>query len=330
MFTLPRVRSQRSDVSEAGSVVAPKAMSDTHFPMSATTLTSWEGTGLRWHQTANGHWHAQGRGGDFDAIPVRDGGFILLWLPLRGEHVDLGPHQTLMGVDSAASRFAETGSSQFAAEQPGRSSYGDRRYLWKVSFLDSAGRRSFEIVEADSAQDAVEQVKAIVTPAPERFLFAKRLAAAAEGAEEMPLAPDGGCSHSHPPNVPSSPCGDSALVHPVVIERTDVAATQTAIVAQEEKAALRFAEVSFDKRVNAERFARFLERKHSTIVALHSGHVVTTNATHADIQKVLKAHTWQGGHRVGKSAGRYDLAAESDRRAAGNPPPKARRAKRAR
>jgi hypothetical protein len=129
--------------------------------------------------------------------------------------------------------------------------------------------------------------------------------------------------------VPSTPCAKTEP-EAVIVERTEVVAagSQTIVAAAGEKAALRFTEVSFDKRSDAERFARFLERRHSSIVAMHSNLVVTTNATGADIQKVLKAHKWEGGHRVGKSAGHYDLAAEIERRGEKKARPKAGRAKR--
>jgi hypothetical protein len=131
-----------------------------------------------------------------------------------------------------------------------------------------------------------------------------KLAAEANGAGE------GGCAHTHPAGVPSAPCPEGESdPGPVVIERVEV--SKTTAVAGEDRAALRWTEVSFDKREDAAKFARLLERVNSTIVASHQGLVVTTNATGKDIDKVLKKHAWKEGHRVDPSAQRTDLAAES-------------------
>lgn len=288
-------------------------------------------SGLRWAETANGHWFARGHGGDFDGVPMRAGGYALFWAPDVGAPVALGMRSTLMGLDEAAADFMRGQRADVAAEQPGKS-YAEPVYFWKVTFVDASGERRFEIVEGKDEREAVEAVKAIASSTPRKFVYAKRMGRVPENAAETALAEDGSCL----------PCAGAAPAPAVaVVDQVEATTTHTtAVVAAEEdrsalgeadeKAALRWTEVSFDKRADAERFARFLERRHSTVVALHSGLIVTTNATHGDIQKVLGAHKWEGGHRVNPSARRYDLVSELERRSrpARKPHrPKAKRAK---
>lgn len=71
-----------------------------------------------------------------------------------------------------------------------------------------------------------------------------------------------------------------------------------------EKSALRWTEVWWHYPTDAEKFARFLEKTHSTIVALAVNRIVRTNATDADIAKVIKKHQWEGEHTVYGGASR--------------------------
>lgn len=80
--------------------------------------------------------------------------------------------------------------------------------------------------------------------------------------------------------------------------------------AKEERAALRWAEISFDLREDASKFARLIEKIDRTIVASHQGLVVTTNASGRDIEKVLKRTKWKEGYSVSRNAEKFDQAAE--------------------
>jgi hypothetical protein len=79
-----------------------------------------------------------------------------------------------------------------------------------------------------------------------------------------------------------------------------------------ERPALRWAEVSFDKPIDAARFAKLIEKVGSEVVATHEGLIVTTNATGKDIHRVLDRNTWDGGYRTTKSVEKFDLAAEAN------------------
>ena len=81
--------------------------------------------------------------------------------------------------------------------------------------------------------------------------------------------------------------------------------------ASEERAGLRWTEISFDVRSDAAKFSRLIQKKHSEIVASHEGLIVTTNATGADIRNVLQGNTWEEGYRLGRNVDRFDLAAET-------------------
>jgi hypothetical protein len=118
----------------------------------------------------------------------------------------------------------------------------------------------------------------------------------------------GDCAHTHPPEVPTSPCDPAT--GPLVIEKVEVSGSQTTAVVGEDKAALRWADVSFDKAEDASRFAKLLEKVNSTIVANHMGLIVTTNATGPDIVKTLAKHKWKAGYRLSSAVPKYDLAAE--------------------
>ena len=83
--------------------------------------------------------------------------------------------------------------------------------------------------------------------------------------------------------------------------------------ASEERAGLRWTEISFDVRSDAAKFSRLIQKKHSEIVASHEGLIVTTNATGADIRNVLQGNTWEEGYRLGRNVDMFDLAAEARR-----------------
>jgi RadC-like JAB domain-containing protein len=63
--------------------------------------------------------------------------------------------------------------------------------------------------------------------------------------------------------------------------------------AGEDKGVFRWTSVAFNSRADAIKFQGLLEKIHSTIVAELSGHIVTTNATARDIDRVLRKHTWE-------------------------------------
>jgi RadC-like JAB domain len=80
-----------------------------------------------------------------------------------------------------------------------------------------------------------------------------------------------------------------------------------------EKSALRWTEVWWHFPSDAEKFAKQLEKLHSTIVALAMNRIVRTNATDADIQRVIKKHRWEGEHTVyGTSRSFKHVAEEGD------------------
>ena len=76
--------------------------------------------------------------------------------------------------------------------------------------------------------------------------------------------------------------------------RLEAAAENTA----SEKAALRWVEVWFHFPADAAKFAKALEKKHSTVVALAMNRIVRTNASRGDIEKVLTRHQWEGEYTL--------------------------------
>jgi hypothetical protein len=79
----------------------------------------------------------------------------------------------------------------------------------------------------------------------------------------------------------------------------------------EEKAVFRWTSVAFNAIGDAERFQRKIESVNSTIVADLRGHIVTTNASGRDIDRVLTRNLWEKGYKVYSTAGRdFPKAAE--------------------
>jgi hypothetical protein len=72
------------------------------------------------------------------------------------------------------------------------------------------------------------------------------------------------------------------------------------------KTAYRYADVSFDRLDDAQKFAGLLEKQASNIgsfvAGTKHGATVTTNAAPDVIAKVLKKHRWKGGHKMSSTA----------------------------
>lgn len=192
--------------------------------MLAATPAAFESTGpggdLRWRERRDGHWHAEAPGGYFDAIPMRRG-YHLWFRPTRiasQSYVDLGHHESLGGVFSAARYYLDEQQTSAAEDRPA--------LRWAdVSFdLASDAEKFAHAIEKRGRGVTAERFNLVVTTNAtwndiqhvlEHGTWEKgyRVTSAAKkfdkAAEGCGCAEDD-CAHRHPPSVPTTACEEEA------------------------------------------------------------------------------------------------------------------------
>lgn len=272
--------------------------------ISAYEEESGPGGSLHWKELRNGHWLAAGLGGRYDAYPEAGGGYRLYWTQNgTASPTFLGKFDTLGGTYGAGSRHETSVTSrkeQKAAECAGDpSAMGDPPVAAVVTTAVVAGEEDgngpvrLTWIDVDGAHKKATYKGTVYRVTYERRSSYRLSYWSGDGHKEDVLGVF--------PSLKSAQ--DAARAHVYGKRRSHVSVVSDA---SEEKSAFRWTEVSFDKREDAEKFAKLMEKVNSTIVAHHDNLIVRTNATHGDITRVLTKHNWKAGYRLGRNA----LAAE--------------------
>lgn len=117
---------------------------------------------------------------------------------------------------------------------------------------------------------------------------------------ELEMRPEGGLGRLSKADIALCPPGPQGTVLSQM--RVLAAGASSSREKAEDRVGFKWIDVSFAKIEDAEKFLKLIEKQASNIGAFMGGTshgaIVTTNANHATIQKVLKKHRWAGGYSI--------------------------------